>query len=625
MPVASAALTAGLTLVGLAVRAPAPAADTVAPLDVPFIAQGPLLCGGAAAAMVERYWAARGVYAADFARLVHPREGGIRAVDLAAALANRGYTVQSYENDPAVVPGAIEDGVPVIVLLDGGERSLHYVVVVGWDRRGVWIHDPAYGPARRLSHAELMRRWANADEWALVVRPGSDARSPAPPTEAVDTSSSPLVRQGIEALRRGEYDAGRRTALDILARDPGARIGWRLLATARYLDGAHAGALRAWNRIGEPRLDLVRITGLHHTRYVLVERMLGLRHGAVLTGPDLAVARRRLGSLPSLSMSRLDYQPLPDGSAEVTAAVLERSTWPTGRLSLATLAANAVLNRRAEIEVGPFLGAADRWTLTAQWEPAFAVRRFAVRALAPPLPGVVGVTVDWRRARFGSRDGSARVDERTHAGVDVEHWIGARLRLDGGLGLDRWGDGSRLGNASVGAAIRLAPAALRLRASAEGWAGGSTSFGRIALRLGARIARGEHREWRINAGAGATSSGAPLLTWWGAGTGRTGDILLRGHPLIRDDAVRGPAFGRTLLHASVEHVALWRVGPARAGGAVFLNAARAWRTAASNDTPLYADFGAGLRAEMGERGFRLDLARGGADWVLSAQAGYRIR
>lgn len=38
-------------------------------LDVPYVAQSEALCGGAAAAMVLRYWGAAGVYAEDFAPL----------------------------------------------------------------------------------------------------------------------------------------------------------------------------------------------------------------------------------------------------------------------------------------------------------------------------------------------------------------------------------------------------------------------------------------------------------------------------------------------------------------------------------------------------------------------------
>ena len=46
-------------------------------LDVPYLAQTEDLCGGAAVAMVLRYWGERQVYAEDFAALVDRSASGI--------------------------------------------------------------------------------------------------------------------------------------------------------------------------------------------------------------------------------------------------------------------------------------------------------------------------------------------------------------------------------------------------------------------------------------------------------------------------------------------------------------------------------------------------------------------
>ena len=47
-------------------------------LDVPFISQSEALCGGAAAAMVLRYWGERGLTAESFSHLVDRSAAGIR-------------------------------------------------------------------------------------------------------------------------------------------------------------------------------------------------------------------------------------------------------------------------------------------------------------------------------------------------------------------------------------------------------------------------------------------------------------------------------------------------------------------------------------------------------------------
>src|SRR6267142_130590 len=47
-------------------------------LDVPYVPQSEALCGGAALAMVLRYWGEPRVRAEDFGRLIAPGEQGIR-------------------------------------------------------------------------------------------------------------------------------------------------------------------------------------------------------------------------------------------------------------------------------------------------------------------------------------------------------------------------------------------------------------------------------------------------------------------------------------------------------------------------------------------------------------------
>lgn len=78
MTAAAIAVLLGLSSAGQPAWTDAPAADHPDGVDieVPFVAQGPLLCGGAAAAMVERFWGVRGVYGEDFRHLVREDEGG---------------------------------------------------------------------------------------------------------------------------------------------------------------------------------------------------------------------------------------------------------------------------------------------------------------------------------------------------------------------------------------------------------------------------------------------------------------------------------------------------------------------------------------------------------------------
>src|SRR5664279_2564523 len=101
-------------------------------LQVPYVAQSELLCGGAAVAMVERWWGRRGVYAEEFAQLVRPASGGIRTTDLVLATRARGWQTQAVRGTPALVQQMLRDSVPVVALIQVAAARYHYVVIVGW-------------------------------------------------------------------------------------------------------------------------------------------------------------------------------------------------------------------------------------------------------------------------------------------------------------------------------------------------------------------------------------------------------------------------------------------------------------------------------------------------------------
>jgi hypothetical protein len=95
MRVSSCLLLAAISLYGEA-RAQQPDRP-LSILDVPFISQSEALCGGAAAAMVLRYWGERGLDAESFAHLVDRSASGIRTTALVDDLRARGWTAIAVE------------------------------------------------------------------------------------------------------------------------------------------------------------------------------------------------------------------------------------------------------------------------------------------------------------------------------------------------------------------------------------------------------------------------------------------------------------------------------------------------------------------------------------------------
>jgi hypothetical protein len=118
-------------------------------------------------------------------------------------------------------------------------------------------------------------------------------------------------------------------------------------------------------------------------------------------------------------------------------------------------------------------------------------------------------------------------------------------------------------------------------------------------------------------GLSAVSANAPLVVWPGAGDGHARIPLLRGHTLIEDGVISGPAFGRRLLFAHVES-ARWLPRPtlAKIAVAAFIDGARTTaRLPGWPGRPLQIDVGVGLRAKMsGRQGLlRVDYGHGVAD------------
>lgn len=620
-------------------QAATPADTLVGPGSaVPYVAQGPLLCGGASAAMIERFWGALGVYADDYAGLVDPSAGGIRTDALADALADRGHRVEVLRGEPATALARVQDGVPVVALLHSGRSRFHYVVVVAAGPDAIRFHDPLVAPGRRLSRRDFLDRWAPSDHWALVAvpAPASDdaaarAEPQADPGAEADPAKSlpPPLEASLAALRADRSDTAvaeaeryLRTAPDD---DPHLAIAREILATARYLAGDEIGALRAWNLEGGPSVDLVQVRGLETLRYRTVVEPMGIRARDRLTPERLRLARRRVEQLPTVAGARVDYRPLRDGSVEVRAAILERRRLPRP-VDLAVSGLAALVNARTEVAFGPVLTVGDRWRLRGAWEGARPLAEALVEVPWPPLAAVVTVRAGWTEERYAPADGGIGADTTRRWGVATLHrWMNPGTRLGLSLGVERWEGRRRLGRLGVSALHAFRGDRVWMGAAVDAWADGAgeapDAFGRARLAGRARYETAPGRAWSVTGGGTLVSGGAPPTVWDGAGTGRVRAALLRGHPLIRNDRIGRDAFGRGLLHGSLGHAWFVDAGPARAALELFVDGARVWDPLVGDAPRSYVDPGVELRFSDGESAAAVSLARGGNSWVVSARIG----
>ena len=654
-----------VTAVAAAAAAAVPASGRAQPapprlLDVPYLAQTEALCGGAAIAMVMRYWGARAVYAETFASLVDPTAGGIRGRELMAALQTRGFAAASFIGDAARVQAELAGRRPPIALIEDRPGRFHYVVIVGWGAGHVTVHDPARAPFRAIPVDAFQRAWSVSGFWTLVATPlpGDGWRSvraeadPVPAeaagpcgglvedairlagagdltgagrvlkeaASACPESAAPLRElAGLQALR-ADWGAAARYAREALQRDGSDAHAARILATSLFLEGEPDAALDAWNRNGAPLVDLVEIAGLDRTRFTVASSAIDLPPETLLTRDRLSRARRRLAALPAAASARVLYEPDQDDRAKVRAVVLERPLVPSGLLPLAAVGAAAAADRELSVDVASPTGGGERWRGSWRWWERRP--RVAIGLAAPaPFGGVWTLDVFDERQTYGFVEGEV-VERRRAALFSASDWITGTTRLEGAIGVDRWsGESSGLVRGGI---LRELAGGL-----AAAWAEGTLVAGEsrgATLDAGGQWQSSPDRSGSVlhaRAGLSASATSLPFAFWPGAGTGQGRAPLLRAHPLLREGRIAG-VFGSRLAHGGLEW-RRWR-GPLahalRIAPAAFVDAARAFDAPAFGDHRAHVDVGIGVRLAIPTAGVvRVDLARGVRDGEMALSIG----
>jgi hypothetical protein len=635
-------------------------------LDVPYLPQTESLCGGAAAAMVMRYWGATAVYADSFADLVDPAAGGIHATDLLRALRDRGWSAESFRGDELSLQRALGARRPAIVLIEDRPARFHYVVILGWTGERVIAHDPARAPFRVLDGRAFMAAWKASGYWTVVPDPPAQIVSSLPmrpddsAPSAVSNETTPcggMIAKGVHLAADGDLQAARSILEAAVRVCPGSAAAWRelagvhalasdwnaaateaeraidvdptdahaarILATARYLEDDPEGALDAWNRVGEPIIDLVNINGLERTRYDEAARLMDLRPRQMLTRASLEAARRRLAELPSAQAVRISFRPGENARAQVDAVVVERPFLPASPVAAGVAGLHALTEREIAAAISSPSGGGERLTVAWRWWEHRP--RIAARFDAPaPFGGLWGVTASHETQSYALSSATLQ-ETRTRVDFHISNWTTAGLRWETELGVDKWDETS--GQAlSIGGALeqRLARDRASMSVSATTWVGGLH-----ASTMGMRAEWRSRRQniggvWLAHAGGAITNRASPFALWSGAGTGQGRDALLRAHPLLHDGFIRG-VFGPRLTYGGAEWRQWFAPGarPLRLAPALFLDTARSFDGFPGADERWHYDAGVGLRLAIPGSGvLRFDVAHGLRDGRTAFSMGW---
>lgn len=616
------------------------AAQTLTVPAVPYLPQSEALCGGATLAMVLRYWGVPDVRPEDFAGSLTPEGTGIPADALRQLAEARGFRAFAFSGGRPEAVSQLEKGRPLIALLSTAPGRHHYVVVLAWANQRVLVHDPAVGPFRIIPEGEWETRWNPTERWALLVLPpagfvGRGDASPRPlPQEAgpcaalvqpgVDLAlagspdaaaellaaaaawcpdaSTPVREMAALEFRREGYSAAADLAAEAVRRDPTDRFAWKLLATSRFLSGRRPEALAAWNRLDEPRLDLIQIDGFERTPTRVVYEYLGEEPATMLTPGRLRRVRRRIEALPAAEFSRVSYRPLSDGRAQLDVNVVERRAFSPPLSILLHSTVLAVSERAIGVDVFGLAPSGDAARLLGRWHPNRS--RGVLSASSPRflgLPGIVTVEALWDEQSYRvppTPFESAPVRERRErASLSLAHWWAADTRAAVTVALDDWSGLGRYGSLSGDVDQRLLGDRVAVGGSAAGWWSAlAAPFYSASLRLSVRTRTTPERpRLHIDVSYDVASARAPLGLWSGAGTGPGRPVLLRAHPLVREGVIEGAAFGRGLLSGSVQAEApIASLGPATLRAAVFVDAAR---VLAPRRGATLVDVGVGLRLQ----------------------------
>lgn len=632
-------------------------------LDVPFLPQTEDLCGGAAAAMLFRFWGDTHASVTQFEPLVDHRAGGIADTVLIEALRARRWITERLDGSVETLRVELSAHRPLMLLLEDRPGRYHYVVAVGIDGQDVLLHDPTWGPYRRVTLETLQRIWKPSGFWTLRVTPTRDTIAPEHvPTAPTAASTRPRTAcddrldaalddigahglAGADALLIPLADAcpdeagplrelaGVRFAQErwqeasvlaaaALQRDPHDAYAADVLGSSLFLRGNDDGALRAWNIAGKPILDSVRITGLARTRYAHVAQALNLPVDRLLHPDQYSLARRRLQQFPMFASARLSLRPTDDRFAVADIAAVERRMLPGSPAQWVAATARAGLEREATTSLPGFSGQGEVWSARVSWwehRPAAALAFTAPFTSGPR--GVWRVELGWARQTYGPASPADLREDRLTGSVGLSSWVRPNLRADVSLAADSWrlSGMERFRTIATIAALEQRWLDDRVSMSISGgrWFASDTRapFGSLAAVIDARTAHEPRRVVLVGTlGGSVASADAPPSLWNGAGDGRARAPLLRAHRLLSDGRIDGAVFGRQLAWASLEGQHwLPRPGIVRLGIAAFMDAAAAGRRPAyAVGLPWQVDVGGGwrIRLPLSTGSFRLDYARG---------------
>ena len=140
-------------------------------LDVPFVKQRSKFCGPAALSSVFRYYGLE-ISQDEVGKKVYiPKLKGALISDLENFAKSKGFKTVSGQGDANKIKSFIDQGIPVIVLVDLGFWIIskpHYLVIVGYNEKGFIVHT-GYEKNKLIPYKEFEKIWKKSGKVFLSV------------------------------------------------------------------------------------------------------------------------------------------------------------------------------------------------------------------------------------------------------------------------------------------------------------------------------------------------------------------------------------------------------------------------------------------------------------------------
>ncbi|HET7290734.1 MAG TPA: C39 family peptidase [Thermodesulfobacteriota bacterium] len=141
---------------------------------VPFVKQKDQFCGPAAMASVLAYYGDNITQEEIAEKVYTPKLDGALISDMENYARDSGYKAETASGDITAIEKEIDEGVPVILLVDKGRWMVsvpHYYVVYGYDsRKGIFIVNTGDEGGVKIPFERLDGEWEKMNRLMLIVK-----------------------------------------------------------------------------------------------------------------------------------------------------------------------------------------------------------------------------------------------------------------------------------------------------------------------------------------------------------------------------------------------------------------------------------------------------------------------